>query len=272
MRTNGEQANPTTILLVVSAQAAVPVTFTLVDGSQQTTALAVVDTEVTTAVEAYTRVVVTFKPGFVSAEELGEALERINQLPASENAITVGGVAVQLGEWTVFVPAAPTHPPTDEPTAAPTHAPTDAPTAAPTDAPTDAPDEGDFTTTSGTTSTPPIYTTYGAELREPEAPVLKGTGMQQEGDSTAVSQGKNKQKKKMKAKKAKKAEKEKKGSALQRLRDAGVLTNVSRGVVTTSIAALVFVVGAAALIRGPRWVPAGLHDRAGGGFRMQMEF
>ena len=173
MRTNGEQANPTTILIVVSAHAAVPVTFTLVDGSQQSSAPAVVDTEVKTAVEAYIKVVITFKPGRVTAEELGEALETINQLPASEKAITVGGVAVQLGESTAFVPA--------------TNTATTATTTATTKKTPTPPDEGDFTTTSGTTSTPPIYTTYGAELREPEAPVLKGTGMQQAGDGTPVS-------------------------------------------------------------------------------------
>ena len=143
MRTNGKQANPTTILAVVSAQAAVPVPFTLVDGSQQTTAPAVVDTRVTTSVEAYVKVVITFKRGYVFAEELGEAMDTVNQLPASENAIAVGGVAVQLGEWTVFVPAiaiaSTTTTKQTKPTAAPTDAPTDAPTAAPTDAPTDKP-------------------------------------------------------------------------------------------------------------------------------------
>ena len=68
---------------------------------------------------------------------------------------------------------------------------------------------------------------------------------------SSAKQGRTRGKKKSKSpkqKKAKKGKKEKKGSALQRLRDAGMLTNVSRGVVTTSIAALVFVVGAAALI------------------------
>ena len=84
-----------TILVLIRAQAAIPVTFMLANGTKKTSSAAVAGTKVRTVVSEYIKVVLTYAPGSVSDEELAQVAATINALPALDKAIAVGGTKVQ---------------------------------------------------------------------------------------------------------------------------------------------------------------------------------
>ena len=132
MSTGAGATDSAAILDLVTAQAAVLITFSLAAGGTVDAPAAVAATEVATVTETFVKVVIVFKADTVTATALAAVAETINALPAADKAITVGGVSVQPDDvvvaTTAATPAAPTDAPTDKPTAAPTGAPTAAPT------------------------------------------------------------------------------------------------------------------------------------------------
>ena len=87
------------VLNLVADQATEKATFTLADGTSKTSEAAVAgSTVVTTDVQVYVKAAIKFKAGSVSTEDLAQAAETINALPAADTTITVGGVIVQPEE------------------------------------------------------------------------------------------------------------------------------------------------------------------------------